>query len=88
MTNEELDELCLYWWGSDTDLFSLTTALESGLMRAFAKEVIRVITASVLPEEHTQDSFEYCCDYSQSMERHLIRTRLLKIANQEDGVVS
>jgi len=42
MTDDDLDEFCLHWWGSDTDLFSITDAIESGAMSEFARAIIEL----------------------------------------------
>jgi hypothetical protein len=36
-TVDELDEFCLWWWGSDNDERTVTDVIESGSMAAFAE---------------------------------------------------
>ena len=40
MTDDELDELCIFWWGSDTDERTITEVIECGSMAAFAHYVL------------------------------------------------
>jgi hypothetical protein len=39
-TVDELDEFCLWWWGSDNDERTVTDVIESGSMSAFAEACI------------------------------------------------
>jgi hypothetical protein len=39
-TVDELDEFCLWWWGSDNDERTVTDVIESGSMTAFAEACI------------------------------------------------
>jgi len=39
-TVDELDEFCLWWWGSDNDERTVTDVIESGSMAAFAEACI------------------------------------------------
>jgi len=40
MTYDELDELCIFWWGPDTDERTVTEVIECGSMAAFAHYVL------------------------------------------------
>jgi hypothetical protein len=40
LSPDDLDEFCLYWWGSDTDERTITDAIEDGSMSTFAKAVL------------------------------------------------
>jgi hypothetical protein len=40
MTDDDLDELAIYWWGSDTDERTVTEVIECGSMAAFARAVL------------------------------------------------
>jgi len=40
MTDDDLDELAVFWWGSDTDDRTVTEVIDSGSMAAFARYVL------------------------------------------------
>ena len=40
MTDDELDELTIFWWGSDLDACTVAGAIERGVMAAFARYVL------------------------------------------------
>jgi hypothetical protein len=37
---DDLDEFCLWWWGSDNDERTVAEVIESGSMAAFAEAVL------------------------------------------------
>lgn len=51
-------------------------------MRSTVVAVIRALADEVVPEEPHEDTFEYCCDYSQSWQKSNIRSKLIAIANE------
>jgi hypothetical protein len=40
-TEDELDEAAVFWWGDDTDKYTITEAINSGCMAAFADYILR-----------------------------------------------
>jgi len=40
LTDEELDEFAVFWWGPDTDERTATEVIECGSMAAFARAVL------------------------------------------------
>ena len=40
MTDEELEEFSIYWWGADNDERTVTEVIEEGSMAAFARAVL------------------------------------------------
>jgi hypothetical protein len=40
MTDDDLDELAIFWWGSDTDERTVTEVIECGSMAAFARYIL------------------------------------------------
>lgn len=39
-TDDDFDEFCIFWWGSDNDERTVTDVIESGSMAAFAGAVL------------------------------------------------
>ena len=40
MTDDELDELAIFWWGPDTDERTVAEVIECGSMAAFARYIL------------------------------------------------
>ena len=40
MTDDDLDELAIYWWGPNTDDCTVTEVIECGSMAAFARFIL------------------------------------------------
>ena len=40
LTDDDLDEFALFWWGSDVDERTVSDVLESGSVTAFARAVL------------------------------------------------
>jgi hypothetical protein len=40
LTDDELDEFIIFWWGPDTDGLELSAMIENGLMSTFVRAVL------------------------------------------------
>jgi hypothetical protein len=59
---------------------------EQLMARAHAAAALRAAADQVVPEQPHEDTFEYCCDYSQSRTKDAIRHQFLAIANELEGL--